>query len=710
MNYLKYFVDFEKKYHNTTFSNDWYKTELGVYAELSKSEKAISKNGDFSEEFYRARLVYSLVKSKAYPAEHIFVEYKIPKGNNGKSIKPDIVIFQEDWYNDYQLAKQTKDYSHLREKYLLFFEAKKNSKTIQSAIENQLRSAMSESTSDLPIYGVYFDNKNELLIFKKTGKNEIYRYYQDKRPLKGSTGLNSWNLSLRDQLSQLPSYEELIKASETYSNLSNQFVMHMEPMDQKAFGEVVQSLIKEADKIHPDGNVKELIVEFLTIKIFDEKRSIELNRHVDFYIENDEIEINGLGKLTFRKRIAELYNSAKLEYRKLLSTSRQVFNYDDKYRPDSNSDEKFLIAVIKQLQQYSILNAPNDAFNQIIFNNFGQEADKASKSQFFTPIPVVNCLVEMINPRVGETVVAPAAGIADFLAMTYKYTHPNKTSSPATNIFAFDIDKDNLKLAELNLVLNGDGGAQIHQLNSLSQKLTVSGVPTTEGEFTTVEFNKDDWSSKISQTRDVLSYDIVLTNPPFGKGRDLSTGDKGIWDLPIETLKLYDTFINKLDIDDSLPKTMDMGALFLENSVKLLKEGGRMAIILSNSLATIEEWINVRKWFLSKMRLVATLDLPSNSFGETGVATTVIIAYKPKREEQDMLDKDYSVYMANVNNLGYQVKTVNRVITFVPTFKRDFKTFETLDEIDEDFTDIISDFRDYLLSQEPSIKQAFLGE
>ena len=354
MNYSKYFVDFEKKYHNATFSNNWYKTELGVYAELTKSEKAISKTGDFSEEFYRARLVYSLVKSKAYPAEHIFVEYKIPKGNNGKSIKPDIVIFQEDWYNDYQLAKHTKDYSHLREKYLLFFEAKKNSKTIQSAIENQLRSAMSESTSDLPIYGVYFDNKNELLIFKKTGKNEIYRYYQDKRPLKGSTGLNSWNLSLRDQLSQLPSYEELIKASETYSDLSNQFVIHMEPMDQKAFGEVVQSLIKEADKIHPDGNVKELIVEFLTIKIFDEKRSIELNRHVDFYIENDEIEINGLGKLTFRKRIAELYNSAKLEYQKLLSTSRQVFNYDDKYRPDSNSDEKFLIAVIKQLIVVSV--------------------------------------------------------------------------------------------------------------------------------------------------------------------------------------------------------------------------------------------------------------------------------------------------------------------------------------------------------------------
>lgn len=710
MDYLNYFTDFENKYKTTIFSNEWYKKELGVHAEISKPEKSLSVSGDYSEEFYRARLVYAMVKSRAYPAENIFVEYKIPKGNGGKSIKPDIVVFKDKWKEKYQLAKQTKDYSELRKNYLIFFEAKKNNKTILSAIENQLRSAMAESTSDLPIYGVYFDNLSELLVFKKTGKTEIYRYYQDKRPLRGSTGLNSWNISFRDQLSQLPTYKELVKALETYSDLSNQHVAHMEPMDQKAFGEVIQMLIREADRIHPDGNVKELIVEFLTIKIFDEKRSIELNRTVDFYIEPSEIEVNGLGKNSFRKRIAGLYESAKSEYRKLLSTSRQVFNYDDRFRPDSNSDEKFLIAVITQLQQYSILNAPNDAFNQIIFNNFGQEADKASKSQFFTPIPVVNCLVEMVNPRIDETVVDPAAGIADFLAMTYKYTHPDKTSSPATNIYAFDIDKDNLKLAELNLVLNGDGGAQIHQMNSLSQKLTVSGVALSEGEFVTNEFEKEDWTSNIDKSRDAQLFDVVLTNPPFGKGRDLSTGDKGVWDLPIETLNLYDTFLNKIEGDKNLPNTMDMGALFLENSVKLLKEGGRMAIILSNSLATIEEWVNVRKWFLSRMRLVATIDLPSNSFGETGVATTVLIAYKPKREEKQLLEDDYSVFMANVNNLGYQVKTVNRVITFVPNFKRDLKTFEILDEIDEDFSNIIEDFHEFLLSQGPEVRNAFLGE
>ncbi|WP_185768469.1 hypothetical protein [Campylobacter sp. RM16192] len=54
--------------------------------------------------------------------------------------------------------------------------------------------------------------------------------------------------------------------------------------------------------------------------------------------------------------------------------------------------------------------------------------------------------------------------------------------------------------------------------------------------------------------------------------------------------------------------------------------------------------------------------------------------------------------MANVDNLGYQVQTINRVITFVPTYKIVLNTFEQSDEIDEDFTQIIRDFKDYLIT------------
>lgn len=706
--YSYLFKEFEEKYSDEVFSNDWYKKELNIYAEMSKKVKSKDTKGNFSEEFYRARLAYALVKSQAYPPESIFIEFSIPKGNNGKRIKPDIVVFKDDWKDDYSIAKLSKDYSALRQKFLAFFEAKKNPKSIASAIENQLRSEMAESTSENPVYGVYFDNETDPLIFKKSGKNEIYRFYPEKRPLKGSTGLNSWNLSTRDKLDSLPTFTELVEEITNYSNLSHQKVKHMEPIDQKAFSEIVQELIRQADKIHPDGDVKSLIVEFLTIKIFDEKQSLEYDRNVQFYIEDSEVDVNGLANKSFRTRIDKLYSAAKREYSKLLSTSRQEFSYDSNLRPDSNSDEKFLVSVVKQLQRYSILNAPNDAFNQIIFNNFGQEADKASKSQFFTPVPVVNCIVQMINPKLGETVVDPAAGIADFLAMSFKYTHPKKTSSPANNIYAFDIDAENLKLAELNLILNGDGGAQIHRMDSLSQKLTVSDVPINEGEFTVDEYNVTDWTSKKNKNRDIQQFDIVLTNPPFGKGRDVSSGDKEKWDYPEKTFALYETFSNKLG-GDKLPKTMDMGALFLENSVKLLKPGGRMAIVLSNSIATISEWANIRKWFLSKMRLVATIDLPPNSFGETGVSTTVLIAYKPKENQKHLLDDDYPVFMSNIEHLGYRVKKVHRVITFVPIFKKDLNTFEDKDEIDEDFTKVIREFKEFLVLQDPEIRNAFLG-
>ena len=86
-----------------------------------------------------------------------------------------------------------------------------------------------------------------------------------------------------------------------------------------------------------------------------------------------------------------------------------------------------------------------------------------------------------------------------------------------------------------------------------------------------------------------------------------------------KTIELYETYRiksspNAKDVIN-YPNSMDMGALFLENAVKLLEDGGRMAIVLSNSIASIKEWENVRKWLIEKMRIVGVFDLPANTFG-----------------------------------------------------------------------------------------------
>lgn len=319
----------------------------------------------------------------------------------------------------------------------------------------------------------------------------------------------------------------------------------------------------------------------------------------------------------------------------------------------------------------------------------------------------------MLNPIKGEELCDPCCGICDFPAMSFRYSHRDEPEFPpnASNFYGFDLEGSNLKLAELNLVLNGDGGAVLEQMNSLSQKLLQDGSVLKDGEFNIKNYNPITWNHLSDPEKDLKKFKIIATNPPFGKGRDLKTGSKGKWDLPKETIKLYETYKEKLDKNSKgkkkYPNSMDMGVLFLENAYKILEEGGRMGIVLSNSIASIKEWQNIRKWFLERMRLVATFDLPANTFGETGVATTVIIAYKPKKNEKHLLNSDYEVFIKEIQNIGYEVKTVKRSIHFEAQYIINEETFEKMEKLNEDFSEMQIEFKEYLKRQEEEIKKAF---
>ena len=90
-----------------------------------------------------------------YSKEYICVEFGFPKGNGGKSLNPDIVVFKnKDWLVEYEKAKASKNFVNIRKNVLTIFETKKNNKSIDSAIENQLRSAMELNTSQDRIFGI----------------------------------------------------------------------------------------------------------------------------------------------------------------------------------------------------------------------------------------------------------------------------------------------------------------------------------------------------------------------------------------------------------------------------------------------------------------------------------------------------------------------------------------------------------------------------
>ena len=71
-----------------------------------------------------------------------------------------------------------------------------------------------------------------------------------------------------------------------------------------------------------------------------------------------------------------------------------------------------------------------------------------------------------------------------------------------------------------------------------------------------------------------------------------------------------------------------------------------LPIVLSNSIASIDAHKKARQWLMDKMRIVALFDLPANVFAETGVNTTIIVAYKPKAEElQRLKEQNYDIFV-----------------------------------------------------------------
>ena len=74
--------------------------------------------------------------------------------------------------------------------------------------------------------------------------------------------------------------------------------------------------------------------------------------------------------------------------------------------------------------------------------------------------------------------------------------------------------------------------------------------------------------------------------------------------------------------------------LFIERCVRLLRPGGRLAIVLPDSILTNPGFISVRRWILTNTRVIASVDLPTETFQpHTGTQTSVLLLQKKTEEE-----------------------------------------------------------------------------
>ena len=713
-------IQFDKEYGNKNSII----ALVPVNLEQNKSCIIKSKSNERNEEYYKWQFVYSIINSGMYSSDYIGVEVCLPKGNkNSAPIKFDAAIFKSnDWFRHYKAFHQNGDQEELdwlRSNMIIVIEFKNEfAKNVEIVFNQQLKPAIKEIESNYAL-GILYDTE-KLYIFRR--KNEkILRFNETFNKKGDNSTTKEISLDIPDSYSSIPTYDQIIRRiSYTPLDRSNRNVDDLELISGASTNQLKDSVaeilkVMSAQSMDNERGY-EILIQILALKIFDEKRSAENleeeklkfyaeeieSRNIDalsFFIKDTEqafIKLSDENIQLFIQRMKKLYKDASARYKYILKEDE-----NETISWNKESHIQIIGEIVKQFQDYSFIRSEQTDLYQLVFYQFANAFSKAEKGQFVTPLPIIDFLVNIVNPKRNETLIDPTVGIADFLAKTYKNSGANINDE---NLYGMDNDDQMITLAQLNMLLNGDGnshlqfrpdkGSIIYKFNSRDEIVELDTKLHKNG-------NWDNWAD----TTKLKKFDIVLTNPPFGDGRKFEPKNS----REKEIIEMYELWNIARDSN-----SIDLGLVFLENAYHILEENGRMGIILSNSLASVEKWDAAREWIVNKMRVVALFDLPSNVFADTGVNTTILIAYKPSSEKlKQLITSDYEVFIKDIKKVGYEVKTSKRVKYFERQYKLDDKYSMVVDEngnpvLNEEFSDTVKEFKKWCNTQESELKNIFL--
>lgn len=222
---------------------------------------------------------------------------------------------------------------------------------------------------------------------------------------------------------------------------------------------------------------------------------------------------------------------------------------------------------------------------------------KSDKGQFFTPRHVIDFCIDVLRPSHGESVCDPACGSAAFLHSALKFADSKKLE-----LYGFDISRKAMKTANLMSYFACGDSLHLSQLDSLALQNVGLIDPC---EHTLEQIMKTDG-------REFSGFDVIATNPPFAG--DVSSAD----------------FASQYETARFSAGKVERDVLFLERCIKLLRPGGRMAIVLPDNKISAVKFAFVRRWLISQASIIGVVSLHSNTFRPyTSQKAAVLFVQKP---------------------------------------------------------------------------------
>ncbi len=206
--------------------------------------------------------------------------------------------------------------------------------------------------------------------------------------------------------------------------------------------------------------------------------------------------------------------------------------------------------------------------------------------EYYTPRPLIRAMIQVIKPKIGEKIYDGACGSAGFLCEAHDYLSKGKLTTSQlkklqSNTF-YGKEKKSLAyvIAIMNMILHGIDAPNIIHTNTLSENI--------------LDIQEKD------------RFNVILANPPFG-GKE------------------------RKEVQQNFPiKTSETAFLFLQHFIKMLKAGGRAAVVIKNTFLSNSDNASkaLRQELLESCNLHTILDCPGGTFLGAGVKTVVLFFEK----------------------------------------------------------------------------------
>ena len=419
----------------------------------------------------------------------------------------------------------------------------------------------------------------------------------------------------------------------------------------------------------------EEIFKLIYAKLYDEWKGINNpNYQLEFFVGDRSPQ-------QVKRAITNLLEGAKRTWSGVFEPTDRIELRDDHL--------KVCVSFLEKIKLFnSNLRIIDEAFEYLI-----PQVSKKKEGQFFTPRPIEDMVVKMLNPKPDEFVIDPACGSAGFLlhsvmwiaggVISGKPLPPAAQNFAQNNIYGIDFAKKPVKIAKAINLIVGDGKSHVYKDNSLAPQ-TWSDETKAGLRSRLLRFPDDPEKDRENQNKFLyFDFDILMTNPPFAgtvKERDI--------------LRLY----RLAEKNGRLVRKIGRHILFLEVSLQFIRPSGRMAIVLPQGLLNNTNAEYIRRFVIEEARILAVVGLHGNTFKpHTGTKTSVLFLQKYAEEEKQKIQGIKAKYEGEWDNFLEELKEKYKNVSWdspideedLPDELKSFieTYFETREELEEEQTE-----------------------